>query len=423
MTNARLSGPTVPKDSAMRFRVTFYAPDRHIEYDARTPDRVGVGGGIMARIRLAQELARQGHEVTMIANCPRRSRLDGVLYVPLEEAERIEADVAVPVTSGGDLDLSSFVHLAVHARLVVAWVHGPYPVKGLEELAPDFVYVPSNFILDVVKEKWGVHPHKTLVTYNGATARRSRFPGGFRTLDRHPFLILYASHPSKGLEAAIGVHRMLRAMHPSYELHVYGSRELWGQQDTGPKQMEEGVVFHGMVPQPVVLEALWGANVSLHLQSRDEGLPLIGLESMRAGCLVIASQVGGFTDIIENGRNGFIIEGDHTEEGTWRQAAELIRYLVEHPHYAEFVRRQAQSIVWDWPTMARTWVGHWQWALADEASAAAQLLAERLGVCRLCGGRLLPLADGYHCISCGHYTLKLDGGTHEETPETTSRDG
>lgn len=393
----------------MKFRIAFYAPDRHIEYDGRTPNRVGVGGGIMARIRLAQELARQGHEVTMIANCPRRSRMNEVLYVPLDQADRIEADVAVPVTSGGDLDLSSFLRLAVDARLVVAWVHGPYPVKGLEELAPDFVYVPSNFILGVVKENWGVEPDKSFVTYNGATARRSRFPRVFKIQDRHPFRTLYASHPSKGLEAAIGVHRMLREMDPSYELHVYGSRELWGQQDTGPEQSGEGVVYHGMVPQPVVLEALWGANVSLHLQSRDEGLPLIGLESMRAGCLVIASRVGGYTDIIEDGRNGFIVEGNHRKEETWRRAADLIHYLVKHPRFADFVRSQAQSIVWDWPTMARTWAGHWRWALADSASAAASLLAEGIGVCPLCAGRWLPLADGYHCVECGHYSLSLDG--------------
>ena len=41
----------------MKYRVTLYCPDRHVEYDAgRTPDQKG--GGVTARIRLAQALAR-----------------------------------------------------------------------------------------------------------------------------------------------------------------------------------------------------------------------------------------------------------------------------------------------------------------------------------------------------------------------------
>jgi glycosyltransferase involved in cell wall biosynthesis len=391
----------------MKYRVSFFAPDRHIQYDASTPDRVGVGGGIMARIRLARALAEQGHEVSMIANCPRRCRIDNVLYVPLEEANSIQADIAVPVTSGGDLDLSPFLDLDVEASLVVAWVHGPYRIRGLRRIDPDFIYMPSNFILDEVTGGWGIPPNKTFVTYNGATTlpEEALDKGKFR---RDPLRVVYASHPSKGLEAALEVHRLLMAMNPSYELHIYGSPELWGQQDTGHRPIEEGVVYHGMVPQYIVLQALQRANVSLSLQARDEGLPLIGLESMRSGCLLIASRVGGYTDIIENGRNGFIIDGDHTRQGTLARTAELIHYLVQHPLYADFVRREAQGIVWDWPTMARSWSGHWEWALASSSRMDRFLLPPGVSQCHRCGGRFLPLADGYHCVGCGRYTLDLD---------------
>ena len=55
----------------MSYRVVIYCPDRHISYQAATPDKKGVGGGIVARIRLAQHLARQGHQVAVISNVPR----------------------------------------------------------------------------------------------------------------------------------------------------------------------------------------------------------------------------------------------------------------------------------------------------------------------------------------------------------------
>ena len=56
-------------------RVAIFCPDRHILYDGRTPDEVGVGGGITARVRMARALARRGHEVHMIVNCPQAAVL------------------------------------------------------------------------------------------------------------------------------------------------------------------------------------------------------------------------------------------------------------------------------------------------------------------------------------------------------------
>ena len=188
-------------------------------------------------------------------------------------------------------------------------------------------------------------------------------------------------------------------------LHVYGSRLLWGQQDTEPFQSEPGVIYHGMVPQHQVTQGMRLANFSINLQIRNEGLPLVGVEALHAGCLMLASPVGGYTDIVDHGRNGFLIPGDHLEETTWQITADLIQYLQKHPGYANYIRKNAQSAIWDWNTMARSWIGHWEWALADLEEAERRLSSELIGSCGECGGQWLPLADGYHCISCGYYSL------------------
>ena len=62
----------------MNYRIVIFAPDEHIQYDARTPDREGVGGGIMARIRLAKALVDLGHQVSLVANCPQERTFDDV---------------------------------------------------------------------------------------------------------------------------------------------------------------------------------------------------------------------------------------------------------------------------------------------------------------------------------------------------------
>src|SRR5207249_190685 len=82
-----------------------YCPDRHLAYDGATPDRVGVGGGVTARIRIAEALARRGHKVCVVCNCPVEVTHAGVRYVPLDDVTRIDAEVLVLHTSGGGLDL------------------------------------------------------------------------------------------------------------------------------------------------------------------------------------------------------------------------------------------------------------------------------------------------------------------------------
>src|SRR3972149_331939 len=104
-----------------KLRVVIYCPDRHIVYDGRTPERRGVGGWVTARVRMARALARLGHRVTMVVNCPRRKQFDGVDYVPLDKASRLEGDVAVLTTSGGGLDLAPAHSLEIEAGLKIVW--------------------------------------------------------------------------------------------------------------------------------------------------------------------------------------------------------------------------------------------------------------------------------------------------------------
>ena len=50
----------------------------------------------------------------------------------------------------------------------------------------------------------------------------------------------------------------------------------------------------------------------LFMPSSAEGLPVVGVEALAKGLAIIASQVGGFVDIVENHRNGYLI---HPEDG------------------------------------------------------------------------------------------------------------
>src|SRR6185295_14968718 len=103
--------------------------------------------------------------------------------------------------------------------------------QGLDAVGMDFLCTPSNFMRRVALREWGVARDATFVAYNAADARPTAWRPPWRRFARDPHRLVYASHPSKGLEAAIGVLRLLRRSEPRFELHVYGGTRLWGEPD------------------------------------------------------------------------------------------------------------------------------------------------------------------------------------------------
>ncbi len=404
----------------MSYRVAFYCPDRHIVYDGRTPERSGVGGGITIRIRAATALARAGCDISVICNCRRRTRWRGVLYLPLDDVERIRADVVVLNTTGGDLDLGGALEIDIQSGLKLVWVQGTPRPKHLEATGCDFIYVPSNFIRGVVKEQWGIAPSKIFVTYNGYEesdfARASR-----RARRRDPHRLVYFSHPSKGMETALDVLSRLRDTDPRFHLMVFGGPRLWGDADGG-FPTTEGVVYGGMIGQRRLARELFSSTFSICLQDRPEPFGMVVTESMRAGCVVLASAVGAYPELIRHGENGFIIGGDHRQPEVRSRAAALVKGLAEAPDVSTYIRSSASTVRWDTDTMVRGWIGHWASVVAGSHPEHRQDRGCSRGFvsCGFCGGRVVSLADGHHCLECARYA---SSGHQRQTGTTLGQPG
>jgi glycosyltransferase involved in cell wall biosynthesis len=86
------------------------------------------------------------------------------------------------------------------------------------------------------------------------------------------------------------------------------------------------VKFAGFVDN---IESVWASNHVLVLPSRFEGLPLAIVEAMYCGRPVVATDVGGNSEIIEHGATGFLAKvptvGDLSEtlEQAWQKRFEL----------------------------------------------------------------------------------------------------
>jgi glycosyltransferase involved in cell wall biosynthesis len=389
----------ISSTNPMPLRVVLYCPDRHLTYDGRTPDEIGVGGGVTARVRMARALARPGHSVTHVVNCPRQEMIDGVAYCPLDEAGRLEADVVVFNTSGGALDLSPALELDITARLRIVWVHGTRPPGGLDRVGYDSVYAVSNFLGRIVVDAWGVPAEKVFVTYNGYepshfTAAEADAP------ERDPLQLIYYSHPSKGLETALAVVTQLRRAQPRFHLEVVGGARLWGSAEAVPVS-SEGVRDHGLLGQRALVPLLLRSTYAMQMQDREEPFGLSVVEAMRAGLVVVASPVGALPELITDRVTGMIVPGDHRQPSVRQAAADAILRLHTNPVERDAIVRRARGAAPDTDTLARAWVEDWRARLGEaEPSCSA---------CSHCGGRANRLAGGDHCTACGRFTSRLGG--------------
>jgi glycosyltransferase involved in cell wall biosynthesis len=98
----------------------------------------------------------------------------------------------------------------------------------------------------------------------------------------------------------------------NWRLHFYGNGrnrvalERWAQR----LGLAERVVFEGHVME---VEKIWSLNHVLVMPSRFEGLPLAIIEAMLCGRPVIATDVAGHAEVIENGVTGFLADAPTVE--------------------------------------------------------------------------------------------------------------
>ncbi len=129
---------------------------------------------------------------------------------------------------------------------------------------------------------------------------------------------------------------------------------------TGPQEAElrssadrlgvsKRIVFAGLIAQ-ADLPAFLRAGDLFCRPSRSEGLGISFIEAMAAGLPVVATGVGGIPDIIQDGRNGLLVEAESAAA-----VAVGLRKLVEHPELAARLAHAGleSSKNYDWDDISR----------------------------------------------------------------------
>lgn len=210
-------------------------------------------------------------------------------------------------------------------------------------LRANLLTAPSQAVVDLTRT-WVPFPDlETFVVPNPVDEKKFR-----PSASERKSLVVYAGR----LERRKGVNTIAQALptvfkrFPSAEFLFAGSDgadcdgKKWSDKlldAVGPMQRER--LRFEQKSRDALIQAYQEAAVCI-LPSVWENFPYALLEAMACGTPVIATQCGGFPELIENGVSGFLVPVDDSEALAWRIAA-----LLAEPQLRDDIGRNARKRV------------------------------------------------------------------------------
>jgi len=115
----------------------------------------------------------------------------------------------------------------------------------------------------------------------------------------------------KGIEEFIAMTKAVTAKYPNTEFHIYGRCEERYEEQLKKWQDEGLVIWHGSVPD--VRPYIKNSSCTIH-PSYHEGMANVLLETCAAGRPVLASNISGCKEAIEDGVNGYVFNVKDTTD-------------------------------------------------------------------------------------------------------------
>ena len=192
-----------------------------------------------------------------------------------------------------------------HFGLKSAPIHPRNRDKMLREYEQaDYIMTPSRFVYDSFLRQ-GVPAAKLLQVPYGVDAARFYVP---RAELAHKFRVLFVGQLSlqKGVSYLLDAWQSLNLPHSEAELVLVGNIDPALARLLAKKKLPVNIIFHGSVPQEALNEQYARASLFV-LPSIQEGLAMVQAEAMAAGLPLLATTNTGAAELIDDGREGFIV--------------------------------------------------------------------------------------------------------------------
>ncbi|MDB9320198.1 glycosyltransferase [Nodularia spumigena] len=155
----------------------------------------------------------------------------------------------------------------------------------------------------------------------------------------------------KGVDIFIEAAKIILAKEPNFVFEIYG-RDTYSAPFQAsyteylkkriPYDLKDKIVFKGAAPYEQIPEILLNTCFCV-FPSRWENWANVCLEAMSLGCVVIGSEQGGMSEMIEHRESGFLINPSHAEE-----IAHTILDNYRNIAYLHQISENAQSSIKQW---------------------------------------------------------------------------
>ncbi len=246
---------------------------------------------------------------------------------------------------GGDVPGFLPEQLATYHKLTRPLIHRIWreslkPVansEGLKRLAQQ-----SAPQMDIATIPNGIDTEKYHPSLNGAARPRVRL------------IFVGRLSVQKDLPTLIAAMSQVVQQTPDVELHIVGDgpeRERLEQQ-VNQHHLTSHVTFRGWVGKEDIVECYQHADVFV-LPSRYEGMPNVVLEAMACGLPIVATNIAGSNELVEEGVNGFLIPVSDSDALSARLTA-LVRNETLRQRMGAASLRSARAR--DWTSVAQQYL-------------------------------------------------------------------
>jgi glycosyltransferase involved in cell wall biosynthesis len=356
------------------------------DYDVATPTARPLGGSQSAMCYLAVELAKAGHDVTVVTKTTKPDReVMGVTCsgsIPSRYSVHIDVMVALNAPGHG-VDLRSI--LPSSAKLLLWTQHAAnQPVMRRRLASPadrdvwDSIVCVSDWQRSAVIESFDINPERVCVIRNAiAPAFESLFASHADLVAAKSGDVLrlaYTSTPYRGLKLLPDIFRAYHAANPDGVLEVFSSMAVY-MEDAETDRDKFGCIYDavsatdgaelvGSLPQPELAKRLRGAHILAYPNAFPETSCIAVMEALACGMRVVTSDLGALPETCEGFARLVPIDIEIDDEATLidvkngaQYASDFQRALMQSTYTTAGLYDQVQHMNTHhtWSVRAREW--------------------------------------------------------------------
>jgi glycosyltransferase involved in cell wall biosynthesis len=145
---------------------------------------------------------------------------------------------------------------------------------------------------------------------------------------KEPFTILFAGRDSseKRIHLYLKIADQLQQENQDIRFEIMGDVSQSANSKNYPY-----IIFHGNLSDQQQIDQVYKNAHVLLFTSSSEGFPMVVMEAMANGCVILSTAVGDIPFHVKNGENGFLFSSTINEALIVKEAIEKIIWLKNNP--------------------------------------------------------------------------------------------